>query len=1050
MNTLHPKITSVSLKKLMAFFVIYGSILGLSPYISAQELSLYFNHYTNENGLAQNSTRSIVQDSTGFIWIATEDGLNRFDGYEFICFREDSKKKNSLSSDYITDLCVDYENRLWIATWGGLNCYKQETETFYSYTHQQDKPLSIISNTVRVVFIDSENHLWVGSDKGVNRSRTTLDKVNLCNNLNFFLFSAGTKQNQLVDNFIKSITEDEHKNIWIGSSLGLNRIDKKTGNITKYPLPNTAGGNRINNIVADHKGNLWLATDKGLFRFDISESVFFSYANEPFFKENKERNQVLSLLYDKEGGLYIGTKNIGLIYYKIDKNSYSHFYKESDKPYSLQNRQVFGLMIDKSNSIFVIGLNGLDIAEIKNKPFGLNKCIRTKNNNLLSPNVLSVYCPDKTHLWLGFEQQGLALYNRKTKKFKNYLFEKLNNGGQLSIRTIYPVDKNKLLIGCRENGLLLFNTQIGQYKRYKNGYGISSNNIFFIAKNKKGKYWIATQGGGLYKFDIEKGTFKNYLPDDEDKNSLGYSIIPHILIDSKGKQWIATFGGGLHLYNEETDDFTRYTHSADNKNSISSDKVTYIFEDSEGILWVGTATGLNKFDPSNGSFVRYAKKDGLTNEFIYAIQEDNKSNLWMSTNFGLFKFNKTTKKFTNYDVKSGLQNNEFNINAACKTNDSLLFFSGVSGFNLFNPDNIKNSNFVPDIAITSFQMFYEDVKIGKEYNNLVILNKSINNSDTIYLNYKNNQFSFEFTSFDYTKPTAIKYSVRLKGFNDLWHEVAATKRYVSYTNLNPGTYTLQIKASNTDGVWNSNIKNLTIIIKPPFWLRWWFIISVILSFVLLAYFIFHLRTIYLIKQKNVLEAQVKERTKTIGQKNNLLTNQKEELKLQAEELRSITDQLKDLNISLEKQIENRTIDLNSALEKAEDAQKLISSFLANMSHELRTPMNAISGFSQLIANTQTNDTEKQKYSDIINTNIDTLLALIDNIMDVAKLHTNQYKFINNTFYLPDLCNRIYNELNSNTTLKKKDVNFIYSSANIPCINIHSDPKAFRHIIFNIL
>lgn len=1045
-NSMTNSILNSCSKKQVALF-IFVFFIFVKVQIKSQETTLYFSHFTNKNGLSQNSVHCIAQDSTGYVWLGTEDGLNRFDGYEFAHFHEDGTKAGNLSSDYITDLAFDNSNRLWIATWNGLNRYQQETETFHAYLHRPNETGSLVSNTVYQVFVDTENYIWAGTDKGVSRSKKPLNNTK-SDSLGFVLYTANSTQNRLIDNLIKAIGEDQDKNVWIASSMGLNKVNTKSGKTASFLLPDTKKGNEIYTIaIVDKK--IWVATRMGLYLFDTTLGKFHSYTGTAFFKENKARNQIVSLLPDDKDGLYIGTKNIGLIYYNIAQNSYKQYYKQNDRPNSIQNRQISDMLIDKSGNLFLVGLNGLDIAQIETYPFGLNSCQRTKDKKLLSPTVLSAYCQNKNFIWLGFQQQGLALYNRKTHQFKNFSFEKLNNGRQISVKVICPVDTKNLLLGTSENGLLVFDTQTEQVQQYKDSFGISSNNILSVTKGKNNSYWIGTKGGGLKHFDLKTGRFKIYLPETNNKNSLGHSIVTHVFVDSKGRVWVATFGGGLNLFNEKTGKFTRYRHDIKDKNSISSNNVTHIFEDSKGILWIGTASGLNKFNPEKGSFVSYKDKDGLSNGFVYAILEDDKLNLWLSTNYGIFKFNKSTEKFTNYDVESGLQNNEFNLNAACKTPDSQMFFGGISGFNLFDPDSIKNSHFKPNIAITNFQLLYQDVKIGQKYKGKLVLSKAINCTDTIFLSYKNNQFGFEFTAFDYTKPAALKYSFRLKGFNKTWHTVKANKRYISYTSISPGVYTLQIRATNANGVWNSSIKELTIIIETPFWQTWWFILLIVLALIGIVLGIYHIRTFYLLKKKKELEKEVKERTKTIQEKNNLLINQKEELKQQAEELREITNQLKKLNSNLEQKVASRTNDLNIALEKAEDAQKLISSFLSNMSHELRTPMNAISGFSQLIADTEASNKDKQRYAEIINTNTGALLTLVENVMDVAKLHTNQYKFVNRPFYLASLCTEVYTELD-NSPLKKESVDLIFLIDKLPKLKIYSDPKAFRHIIFNLL
>ena len=1017
----------------------------------AQEISLYFRHYTTENGLSQNFTKSITQDSIGYIWVGTEHGLNRFDGYEFKQFHVDNNKTDGLSSDFITALCTDKKNRLWIGSWGGLNYYNQKTNKFYSFRHNVHDKSSLLSNMITYVFVDSKNYLWVGTNKGLNRSLTSLDSSKKLDKLElkFLNFCAGKSDCNLTDNYINTIIEDHDHNIWIATNKGLNKFSLKTKKLYSYTLPQTQNVlNRINSITCGLNGDIWLGTNAGLYKFDVSNNLFLCYANEPFFKKDIAANQIKKVLIDHKGALWIGTQNVGIVHFNIETNTYKVLKKEQGTIHSLEKNSIENLFVDKSNNIFVLGVSGLDVAKIENMPFGLKRCYRNEKGKILSNTILSVYSPNKQQVWLGFRHQGLSLYDRQSKSFENFHFDKINNGKKQSIKAIYPKNSNELLLGTRNSGLLLFNTKTGGIKQFKHNEtdsnSISSNFVFFITKDKKGYYWVATHNNGLNKFDEKTGLFTRYLHDEKDTTSIGHSAISHVLIDSGEKIWLATFGGGLNLLNEKTGKFKQFKHEFSKTNSISSNYVTHIYESSDGNLWVGTARGLNKFNRKTGDFMQFTYENGLSDEFIYGILEDNKSNIWVSTNQGLFKLDKITEKFTNYDIESGLQDNEFNVNAVCKTPDNMFLFAGMKGFNLFNPDSIKNRQFVPNIAITSFQLFYNEVEIGKKYNNRIVLSESINNIDTLSLHYKNNQLSFEFAAFDYTKPKAINYAIRIKGLSDVWSIVPPSKRYVSFTNLKPGNYVFEIKSTNSDGVWSDNVKQLHILINPAFWQQTWFNLLILLFIFMAIYLFIKIRIKWLIVQQNRLKQLVKIKTEAISSKNI-------ELWEQTEELNQLAELLKNSNIDLEKKVKKRTKKLKKALDGSKEAEKLISSFLSNLSHEIRTPMNAINGFSQLISDPDLSPEQRINFSDIINKNVDTLLVLIDNIMNISKLHTGHYVIKNSSFSLNDLFIELFADFKNKTQIINKNVDFkLDISSKNENITLFSDRDIIKQIIYQLV
>lgn len=1031
----------------------------------SQQKALYFNSYTTENGLSQNSINSIVQDQHGFIWIATESGLNQFDGYKFKKWFQDPGNKNSLISAYINQLAVDKSNHIWMATTAGISYYNSKTNKFSSNKYNKDEKVSLSHNLVNCIFVDSDNYLWVGTKKGLNRTSESLNKFKYDDSgLSFSKFFREKSSKSVCDNEISYITEDKEGNIWIGTKNGLNRFIKKSGTFNTYFFsqyaPGQNGANEINSVIQVNDSIMWVATEAGLFSLNTKSNYSFSFSKRKFFKKNKISGSIRSLLLDSKGNIWIGTFGNGLLFYDSSENQFYQYKKEEKNKNNLNDNFIISLFEDQSGTLFIGTYGkGLNTAKISGNNFELFRHTENDNTSLSESFVLNVYCQDKYTIWFGTISRGLEKFNPEIKKFIHYPFNNLKkNKAGVSVLSVIPINHDELWIGTRSAGLLLFNHKTNTYKQYlhhKNKNSISNNHIFYLNNEQDSVLWIGTFGSGLDKLNIETGIFKHYNVDPGDSTKLSHGILLSLKFDKMGQLWIASWGGGLMKFNPKTEEIKHFKHSLENRYSISSDFVTTIHFDKKGILWIGTSSGLNKYDPKTHQFIYFGKKNGFADEFINSIEEDQHENLWLSTNRGMIKFNKQTQEVTNYDIKDGLQDNEFTSGCNTKLPDGRMIFGGNNGFNLFHPDSIKQSAFKPNLVITEFQLFYKIVEIGVKYENNFQLNKLITDVDTIILNYKNNVIGFEFTTLDYSKPDNIKYAFRLNGFEEDWNYTDKNERFARYTNLGYGNYVLQIKSTNGDGVWNPKIKELTVIIKAPFWLTYEFRIAFLIIVLLFFIFIYRLRTRILKKQKRNLEKQVDERTQEIKHKNFQLKDryeeivvQEEEIREQAEELRMISAKLEKSNKSLSQKVKERTVELENALIKAEDAQKLISSFLSNLSHEIRTPMNAIMGFTQLIGVTELSESKKHEYTGIIEKNVHSLLVQIDNIMDVARLHTGQYNLKNSVFSLNELFSKVHHELASTKEITNK--NFSLKLLLNSELILNSDQSVLKNIILNLV
>jgi signal transduction histidine kinase/ligand-binding sensor domain-containing protein len=1029
-------------------------ITGLYSYVPAQSNSLFFERFSRLEGLSQNSVYHISQDNNDFIWLATGKGLNRFDGYSFTKYFHSEKDKFSISSNRVVYVKVDKWNRLWLATDAGLNLFDQKTEKFYSFHRDSNLVSSLSGERIKCVLIDKNNFLWVGTRKGLNVSVLPIDA--LTEKTVHALKFKQIKQSKLSNNLITYLFEDTNGNIWAGTINGLNKIDRNTLKVEQYfPAGKTEEpilGNQISSIIQDKNSELWIATQNGLYVLNSENSTLRNFNNHPFFKENLRAKHVSSLLLDKQNRIWLGTHGEGLVQYHRNENSFTYYKNKETNPHSLANNHAFYLFEDSASNLFISSFGaGFSFTSIRPKIFNLYLNNENKTN---TNNVRCIYRANKNNLWLGIQNGGLCKLDILNNELEQYNLTALKENGVLpTVKCILKENEDNLWLGTLKKGLYLFNTKnrlLEEYK-YEDSTGLRSIDfVFDIKKDKFGNVWVASWKDGLFKIASETGKITRYTHQQNNKNSLSNNNVTSINIDENNNIWLTSWGGGVCVLNIKTNIFKHYKTDFTKDNTILSDYCSTLFIDKNDIYWIGTTEGLCRFDRSTEEFTNFKRSEIVFSEIIFSIEEDKHKNLWISTNMGISRLNTETLSVQNFDISDGLQSNEHFIGSSCKLQDGRISFGGKNGLNIFNPNRVNHFKHFPPVNLTNFQLSYKNIQSGKKYNGEILLNRAINYTDTLCLSYEENVLGFEFSACNFNKPKSISYAFMLKGFEHDWNYVPWNKRTAIYTNMDPGQYTLLLKARSNAGEWNHDYKKIVIIIQSPIWKTNWFMAISMLMFIFLVFAFIKIRTRYLVKQKIHLEKKVEERTRLLNEKNIELAHQREESVVQAEELRNITQQLQYLNNQLEIKVAERTEDLNQALLKAEDAQKLISSFLSNMSHELRTPMNAISGFTQLMTDIELAEDEKQKYGKIINENIHTLIDLVENVMDVAKLHTDQYQLINSVFDLSVLCNEVAHSLKSKKTLEKEGLEFTQDLEQIKHLKIYSDPKAFRLIIYNLL
>lgn len=841
-------------KRLFIFyiFIIISSlpVVHFSQSISTGQASgPNLVHILSENGLSQNTVHDILQDSKGFIWFATEDGLNKYDGYNFTVYKNSQEDEYSISDNFIWTIFEDRSGVLWIGTnSGGLCKFDREKERFISYKNNPSDTNSLTLNNVRTICEDREGYIWVGTENGLDR----FDREK-----NIFVHYRHDPKNiySLSNNVVLAIFEDSGGDLWIGSDGGLDKVDKKNNKFFNYSFDpnnvNSLSNNVVLSIYQDKQGHIWIGTLKGLTKFDKKFGKFWRYVINDSKTNSINSNRINSVLEDETGILWVGTED-GLFQLNRSTNKFSNI-KPSSFPVTsvLNDNDILSLFEDNSGLIWVgTAENGIVKYDKERIKFKHYKHDPFNKNSLSNNTIRSLFQDDEGTLWIGTLGGGLNRYEPRSNKFLHYK-NNPHDKYSLSDNTISAIYKDSygfLWVGTWEGGL---NRTLKPHKKlvphnlefvhFRNGVSngaryqrLSSNLIQIVYEDSKKWLWIGT-GAGLDLYDRNKNGFINFTSDPNNPNSLSSNQVQScIREDRNGNLWIGTWNGlnkipASTLENVFNDPasvrFERYRFQQGNPNSLSDERVISIYEDKEGNLWFGTyGGGLNMLSAEQqgtggGKFINYTAEDGFPSNIIYRIEADDKGNLWLSTDNGLSMFNPQKKTFRNYDASDGLQGNQFFWGASFKGKNSELYFGGTNGFNVFDPEELKNNDHIPPIVITNFQIFNKPVDIDKEDSPL---KRSITSTKEIELSYSQGVFSFEFAALDYTVPGKNRYAYIMEGFDNNWI-YSGNRRYVTYTNLDPGKYVFKVKGSNNDGIWNEKGTEITITILPPLWRTWWFI-----------------------------------------------------------------------------------------------------------------------------------------------------------------------------------------------------------------------------------
>ena len=888
-------------------------------YVSAYN-NINFKNITSEDGLSQGTVETIIQDDQGYIWLGTNDGLCRYNGYEFKIYKHDEELENSITNNYIVDINQDNLGNIWVGTANGLSKIDTKTDLITNY-NMNDEEKSLSHYNIGDILITKSGDVLVGTSDGLNIYNEKKDEF-------YRIFN---KDSDLSSQFIRSLAEDENQNIWVATNNGIDKIDiKNNKNIISFKTGHgkfDISENDIYVVRYDPKGYIWAgALKEGLNRIDINTNEVKQYKNDYRDEKSLPGNYVKDILRDSSGNLWVGTDN-GLAKYNEQTENFATYKNKIYDKTSLVNDEVFSIQEDESGLIWVgtyAGISMFDpntnIEHYKKDPF---------DENSISDNSIHGIYEDKDGLlWVGTNSKGVNVINRK-----NYNVKHLNKTSKDypisddNINDVVGID-NKIFIATK-NGLNEVDKDLKTINIYNTEDGICNNNITALFADSKKNVWIGTANGISV-----LNTNTNEIIDITDiltNHNIEDQYIRVIYEDSKGNYWVGCFvDGGLVKIDPNKRTIENYRNKKEDKTSISSNNIRSIVEDKNGNIYIGTSYGLNKLNESNNTFERYLEKDGLSNNTVYGLLVDDNNNLWASTNLGISKLDTNTMTFETFNIIDGFQGNEFNGRAYYKNKSGELFFGGINGLNIFRPNDINRSRYVPTVIFDEFKVN------GKVY-------KDINNQE---FKYNENTINISVFISNYKNTKNIQYMYKLEGVSDSWD--ISRSNNINYSDLAPGTYTLKIKARIYSGK-VSDESAVKFIIKLPIWKSKAAILIYLIIITIVIY-----RTINSVKRLD-----------------NLVKNKTLQLTKEMEK----NDKLLKKVIELEKRKNNYFVNLSHELRTP---LNVISS-TEQLVTELNKSKDGI-GKSKLNGCMQ-----------VVRRNTKRLLNLINNIIDTAKIESGSYQ-----------------------------------------------------------
>lgn len=816
---------------------------------------LRFERISSEQGLSMNTVRLIMQDHQGFLWFGTEEGLNRYDGNNWLSLRPDPDDPHSLGNPFTLVLYEDRSGTIWTAGVGsGLDRYDRTTGGFTHFRHDPSDPSSIVSDFVRDVYEDSTGVVWVATERG-------LDQFDRRKGGFVHVRDFPPSVDFLGSGSVRVVRESRTGQLWFGTASGLVRYDRGTREYVQFRNvpsdPASLSSDKVYELFEDSTGTLWVGTyDGGLNRLAPGASGFVRYSTRLNDPNSLSHNLVTSICEDRSGRIWVGTYGGGLNLYNPATDGFIHYRSDPNDPSTISDDFIFDILEDKSGVLWLaMQTGGLSKYSPETSQFVNYHSVPGDPNSLTNSPVMAVYQDRSGALWIG-TYDGLDKLDRKTGRYLHYASDP-NDPNSLShrlVRAIYQDREGVLWVGTEGGGLNRLDPGSDKFVRYPTepnySLGTGNDTVSSFYQDPSGVLWIGTNAG-LVRRETD-GYFTHYQADDADPPTWSNHPVYTLHAARGGILWVGT-SRGLNRLDLNTGKTSLFLHDPQDPWSLSESAVVSILADSKGRLWVGTmGGGLNRMDTRTGAFTHYREKQGLPNDTVVGLLEDDAGLLWVSTNRGLARFDPETEKFECFDVTHGLQSNEFSWGAFYKNSQGEFFFGGIKGFNAFFPGGIQDNRYVPPIVLTALSQEGQALLPGRP----------VEDVREITLAWPKNGFEFEFAALNYVQPQKNQHAYRLEGFEQNWNLIGS-QHSGRFTNLPGGTFTLRLIGSNNDGVWNGEGTTLRVNVVPPLWETFWFRGALLISFALAGVIAYRLRVSGIKQRNRELQAQIEERTRAL-------------------------------------------------------------------------------------------------------------------------------------------------------------------------------------------
>ena len=873
-----------------------------------------FRHLAIEDGLSQSSVHSLLQDRQGFIWLGTQDGLNRYDGREFKVWKTDADAVVTLSDPYVTCLVDDPDGNFWVgAESSGFGHFDTRRWQFDVVIAGPDSEGGETSSNYEVtdLVLDDAGMVWVGTaSHGLLRYDPREEKLRRWGH-----------DSALGSDSINALLLDGDQHLIVASNRKLVRMHRQTWVMTQLKAADdhlaAATVTTANDLAATADGSIWLATDVGLARLEGDTWRHLLTADQ--LESSVLDIGVTCLTTAPDGSLWLG--GLGVVRYEPDTGDHLVLGPDLGDDEALPTDRIQVLMLDASGVVWVGHDLGVSLLDTNAKRFYHLKHEVDAENTLSHNTVWGIQEDREGQVWIT-TQHGVNRWDPNTGHYQVFYAdsERSDRPGSNRYTSVFADRQGRIWFGGGNGGLDVHDLDTGRFRTFEQDstgrHGAPSLRVYDQAETPDGRIWQATYHG-LQSYDPVTDVFTAHFLDAASIYNTGGLPCKAIEIGPDGIIWLGTSGDGVWRLDPVGRTRRVYRHRDDDRTSLCSDVVLSLLRGHDGRIWVGTGAGLNCIDPVAGTSMRFTEKNGLPNNTIYALAEDGAGTIWASSNLGLVRLAADLSSLDHFQVRDGCQSNEFNMGAAHLGASGRMYFGGINGLNVFYPEDIVPNTYLPRVLVTDFSINNQSIRLGQANRGRQLLDRPIELTESLTLDHRDHVLSFGFAALHYAAPEKIQYQYMLDGFDEAWAE-AGNRNHATYTNLPPGDYVFRVRATNSDGVWNDEGASLAIEIAPPFWKTPWFLTLAALLALSAVNGVIRYRTRLMKVRTAELEKRVTRRTSDLTRANHFLQQEITERRRVEEALRV-------------------------AKNEAEEATKAKSEFLANMSHEIRTPMNGMRG-----------------------------------------------------------------------------------------------------------